>query len=94
MWVVLVIIGASSGGIYSVVLAELGERFSGADLVAGTAAMSTMWGLGALVGALLIGYVFGAFGPDSMPYTLGIVLALLLLAIIIRERWKRSHHVA
>ncbi len=67
MWVVLIVIGAGSGGIYSVALAELGERFTGSDLVAGTSSMSTMWGLGALVGALLIGWVFEVYGPDAWP---------------------------
>ena len=42
--------GATAAGIYTVALAELGERFSGHELVTGTASFSTMWGMGALAG--------------------------------------------
>ncbi|MEZ5773176.1 MAG: MFS transporter [Hyphomicrobiaceae bacterium] len=94
MWVVLVIIGATSVGIYTVALAELGERFQGADLVAGTAAMSTMWGGGALVGALLTGWVFEAFGPDAFPRALSIVLASFLVVMALRARAKRRRAMA
>jgi MFS family permease len=42
IWPVLVATGAASAGIYTLALAELGERFSGHELVAGTAAFSTV----------------------------------------------------
>ena len=91
MWVVLIIIGASSVGIYTVALSEVGDRFSGADLVAATSAMSTMWGLGALLGALMTGWVMAAFGPDAFPYTQTLVFLIFLSLMLVRERWKRSH---
>ena len=94
MWVVLIIIGTAPAGLYSVALAEIGERFSGPDLVAGTSALSTMWGLGALIGVLMTGQVFEVYGPDGMPYALALVFVLLLIAIFVRERWKRTHVVA
>ncbi len=80
-WVLLPIAGAASAGIYTVALAELGERFSGHELVTGTASFATVWGLGAILGALLAGWSIEVFGPDGLPYMLAIVFAIFLPAI-------------
>jgi MFS family permease len=89
LWVALLVLGASSVGIYTVALAELGERFVGPELVAGTSAMSTAWGTGALLGALIAGQAMDLYGPNGFPYSLAIVLAIFLVAIGLRERAKR-----
>ena len=70
IWPLLMIVGASSFGIYSVGLASLGERFKGPDLVAGTAAFSAMWGAGALLGSVVVGYAIQAQGPAGLPNSL------------------------
>jgi MFS family permease len=88
LWVLLLVIGATSVGIYTVALAELGERFAGRELVAGTAAMSTTWGTGALLGAVIAGQAMDRFGPDGFPYAMGLVFAVFLAAIVVRERSK------
>ena len=62
-------------------LAELSERFSGSELVAGTAAFSTTWGGGALVGALIGGWAMDRFGPDGLPYATAVVFAAFIVAI-------------
>jgi MFS family permease len=82
LWPVLTVMGATSAGIYTVALGELGERFSGHDLVAGTAAFSTMWGLGALVGSLLAGWSIAAFGPDGLPFTMAAVFLVFIIFVI------------
>ncbi|QIG46442.1 MFS transporter [Nordella sp. HKS 07] len=81
IWPVLVVTGAASAGIYTMALAELGERFSGNELVAGTAAFSTMWGAGALIGALIGGWAMDRFGPDGLPYATAVVFAGFILVI-------------
>lgn len=90
-WVILMIIGTSSSGMYTVALSEVGERFTGRDLVTGTAAIASMWGAGALVGALLTGWTMQAFGPDGFPYSVALLLALFVAVIAWRERWKTQH---
>jgi MFS family permease len=85
MWLMLVVAGACSAGIYTVALAELGDRFKGADLVAGSATFATMWGVGALAGSLLSGWSMNRFGPDGLPYSLALVFGALLVALIWRE---------
>jgi MFS family permease len=70
IWPLLLVTGAAGFGVYTVGLAELGDRFRGADLIAGTAAFSTIWGLGALTGAVLSGFAMDAFGPHGFPAVL------------------------
>jgi MFS family permease len=84
IWPVLVVTGAASAGIYTLALAELGERFTGHELVAGTAAFSTMWGGAALVGALLGGWAMERFGPDGLPYAIAVVFAGFIVMIALR----------
>jgi MFS family permease len=90
LWPVLVVTGAASAGIYIIALSELGDRFSGTELVAGTASFATMWGLGALLGALLAGWAFGGFGPDGLPYTLAVLFALFILIMAARQGMRRK----
>jgi MFS family permease len=84
IWPVLVVTGAASAGIYTLALAELGQRFTGHELVAGTAAFSTMWGGAALIGALIGGWAMERFGPDGLPYTIAVVFAGFIVMIAAR----------
>lgn len=90
MWAVLIIVGASSVGIYTIALAEIGDRFSGADLVAGTASFSAVWGLGALLGALIAGWAIEWSGPDAFPVAIAFVIVVFLVIAWLRERAKRT----
>lgn len=81
LWPVLTVMGATAAGIYTVALAELGERFSGHELVTGTAAFSTMWGFGALAGSLTAGWSIAAFGPDGLPFSMAAVFFVFILSI-------------
>ena len=82
LWPVLTVMGATSAGIYTVALGELGERFSGHELVTGTAAFSTMWGLGALAGSLVAGWAIAGFGPDGLPFTMAAVFLVFIAFVI------------
>lgn len=84
VWPLLVVTGAASAGIYTMALAELGERFSGHELVAGTTAFSTMWGGAALFGALLGGWAIDSFGPDGLPYAIAAVFLVFILTMAAR----------
>jgi MFS family permease len=75
VWPLVLVTGASGFGIYTVGLAELGDRFKGPDLIAGTSAFSTMWGLGALTGSVLCGIAMDKFGPHGFP---GVLCAIFV----------------
>ena len=83
LWPVLTVMGATAAGIYTVALAELGERFSGHELVTGTASFSTMWGLGALAGSLTAGWSIAGFGPDGLPFTMAAVFLVFIVSVIL-----------
>ncbi|MGH6907754.1 MAG: MFS transporter, partial [Aestuariivirga sp.] len=88
LWPILTVAGAASAGIYTVALSELGDRFSGHELVTGTACFSVTWGLGALLGALLAGWSIAAFGPDGLPYALAALFAAFFLGAFTNSRRK------
>ena len=83
--------GAAGFGIYTVGLAELGDRFSGADLVAGTASFSSAFGLGALTGAVLCGFAMDAFGSHGFPGSiLAVFLGYLVIQFVLRKRRRAA----
>jgi MFS family permease len=90
VWPLLLALGASGFGIYTVGLAQLGDRFTGPDLIAGTSAFSTVWGLGALTGSVACGMGMDTYGPGGFPEALLIIflmyLAVRLVTWAIRRR--------
>jgi MFS family permease len=82
-WPLVLVVFASAAGVYVICLAAMGDTFKGADLVAGSAAVAAMWGVGGLVGPPLAGAAIDAFGNSAMPYTLAILYTCLLIALII-----------
>lgn len=89
-WIVLLVTGTASAGIYTVALSELGERFTGTDLIAGTASFSTIWGAGAMLGALIAGWSFQQFGPDGLPYTVAVIFAVFIVAMVARRALRSA----
>jgi predicted branched-subunit amino acid permease len=76
-----------------VALAELGERFSGHELVTGTAAFSTMWGFGALAGSMLAGWSIAGFGPDGLPFSMAAVFLVFVVATFASMRTAEQRTV-
>ena len=81
MWPVLIICGAAGYGIYTVALADLGDRFEGQELIAGSSAFATMWGLGALCGSLIGGWAMAGFGANGLPASMAVVYAILAIGL-------------
>jgi MFS family permease len=96
-WLLLPVVGAASCGIYTVALAALGDRFSGHELVTGTASFSTTWGLGALLGSLVAGWAFATFGPDGLPLSMSLIfaafLSVLALTRLFHDKRQGAPHV-
>ena len=90
MWPVLIILGSAGFGVYTVALALLGERFNGDALIAGAAAFSTMWGLGAIVGPPAASSVIKLYGIESLPYFLAAVYAVYALAFSVRQMTRQD----
>ena len=87
MWPVLVIIGSTGYGVYTVALTSLGDRFSGQELINGSAAFAVIWGIGALFGSVSGGWAMSSFGPHGLPVYIAAVYLLLALGLGIRARY-------
>ncbi len=85
-WPLLVIIGTTGYGVYTVSLTSLGDRFKGLELVNGSAAFAIMWGFGALFGSVSGGWTMLGFGPHGLPVSLALIYFILVLALIWREQ--------
>ncbi|MET1079375.1 MAG: MFS transporter [Pseudomonas sp.] len=55
IWPLLVLFGASAGGLYTLSLILIGERFRDAALVRANAHIAVLWGVGCLLGPLATG---------------------------------------
>ena len=87
-WVAYAMVFAWGGlfvGIYTVMLAIVGARFSGTDLVGIYAVMGSAWGVGALVGPLGAGVAMHLSSAYGLPFAVGIACGLFALYALIRK---------
>ena len=85
-WPLLIIVGTTGYGVYTVSLTSLGDRFKGIELVNGSAAFAVMWGFGALFGSVSGGWAMLGFGPHGLPVSLSVIYFGLVMALVWRER--------
>jgi MFS family permease len=68
-------------GIYTMMLAIVGSRFSGSDLIGIYAGMGLFWGVGALIGPALAGVAMQATG-HGLPIFVALICGLFALAAV------------
>jgi hypothetical protein len=73
----LFIWGAIAFGTYTVAMIDLGDRFTGALLLAGNSAFGVMWGIGGIIGPAVAGVTMDLIGSEGLPLTLGALFAIL-----------------
>ena len=89
LWLVLLLLGASAGGLYTLGLIRVGGRFKGQDLVAANAAIGIVWGVGSLTGPIISNGLMNVLGSNGLLYGLvGLSVAFLLCS-----HWQKSHQV-
>ena len=88
-WPLLVIMGTTGYGVYTISLAALGQRFSGIELVNGSASFAIVWGLGAMIGSISGGWAMLGFGGDGLPISLATVYLLLALGVARKQIRKK-----
>lgn len=84
IWPLLVFIFCSAFGVYVVALAMIGDVFKGRDMVAASATVAAMWGIGGIVGPPIAGRMIDSFGINSFPITLSGFYAVLLLGLLLQ----------
>jgi MFS family permease len=81
IWPLIMVLMTCAFGVYVVALAAIGDIFKGSDLVAASAAVGAMWGVGGMLGPTIAGRSIDAFGIDAFPLVLAAFYLLLLLAM-------------
>lgn len=71
LYPLLAVLGATAGGIYTLSLIQIGQRYSGHDLVTANAASGMLWGFGSLIGPLM-GGAAAAGSANGLPLTLAV----------------------
>ena len=84
--ILLFVWGGVIGGLYSICLAMLSERFTGDDLVRANAAFSIMDAAGGMVGILGIGIAMELFDVDGLPYIIMFASLVYLSYAVTRYR--------
>jgi MFS family permease len=88
LWPWLVLFGASAGGIYTLGIIRLGDRFRGPDLVMANASVGLLWGVGSLLGPSVGGLTIDHFSPDGLMHALALLATLYLGALVWEARLK------
>ncbi|EKT52919.1 MFS transporter [Providencia burhodogranariea] len=77
IWILLFVLGATAGAIYTIALVQIGQYFRGNDLIIANAAAAMLWGIGNLSGPLLAG-IATSISPTGLPVLLILVAAVFL----------------
>ena len=85
IWPLVVLLTTSAFGVYVVALALIGDVFKGRDMVAASAAVAAMWGVGGIIGPPIAGRMIDAFGINAFPVTLAGFYCLLVLGLALNR---------
>jgi MFS family permease len=66
MWPALFLIGGAAGGLYTLAIVRIGDRFRGGALITANAFVGILWGIGGLLGPLLGGASMEALNPQGL----------------------------
>jgi MFS family permease len=81
LWPLLVLMGTTGYGVYTVSLVALGNRFKGIELINGSASFALVWGFGALIGSISGGMAMLASGLYGLPFSLALVYLILAFGV-------------
>lgn len=90
LWPMLILLGAAAGGVYTLAMIIVGQRFSGAELVTANAAFGTLWGIGVLLGPLIGGISMHLHDPDGLIYCWALAAGLFLILFGYRRRMAEA----
>ncbi|CAG7597541.1 MFS transporter [Candidatus Vallotia tarda] len=85
-WPVLILLGGAAGGVYTLSLAAVGERFSGPLLVTASSLISASWGVASCLGPIVTGALMRMISPDALIVVLFLSIILFICAHL-REQY-------
>lgn len=80
-WPLMVVFITAAFGVYVVALAVIGDVFTGKDIVAASAAVAAMWGVGGIIGPPIAGGLIDSYTIVVLPYILAAIYGALLLSL-------------
>lgn len=86
LWIGLFAWGALITGLYTVGLALLGARFSGASLASANAAFILLYAVGMLIGPSTMGFGLDIFGPNGIFHVAAGFLTIYAIITVLRLR--------
>ena len=89
LWTTISVWGGSMGGIFTVGITLLGQRFRDVELVSANAMFSVLFGVGGLFGPFLVGTAMSAIGPAGFPLSLLAVVAAYALFALFRQLTRK-----
>ena len=89
LWAVVSVWGGSMGGIFTVGITLLGERFRDVELVSANAVFSVLFGVGGLLGPFLTDIAMSAIGPAGFPLSLLAAVVVYALFALYRQFTRR-----
>ena len=89
LWTVVSLWGGAMGGIFTVGITLLGQRFRGIELVSANAVFSVLFGVGGLLGPFIVGTTMSAIGPVGFPASLLAAVGLYTLFAVYRQLTRR-----
>ncbi|WP_286784641.1 MULTISPECIES: MFS transporter [Pseudomonas] len=81
IWPLLVLFGAAAGGLFTLSLILIGERYRDDELVRANAHVAQLWGLGCLVGPLLTGAASQWLSGHALPLVMAAGAAVFVWLI-------------
>jgi MFS family permease len=91
LWILLVLLGGLTGGLYTLALSLLGDRFRGPDLTVANTAFVMTFQLGMIAGPPLVGAAMQLAGAGTFPLALvPPLVALTVMALVSRGGPQRS----
>jgi MFS family permease len=89
LWATVSVWGGAMGGVFTVGITLLGERFRDVELVSANAVFSVLFGVGGLLGPFLTGTAMGAIGPAGFPLSLLSAVVVYALFALYRQFTRR-----
>ncbi|HHG0472328.1 TPA: MFS transporter [Proteus mirabilis] len=83
IWPLLLVLGATAGAIYTIALVQIGQYFSGNDLMIANASAAMLWGIGNLSGPILAG-AMSEISSSALPFLLVVMTGLFLVSTMDR----------
>ncbi len=85
MWAALFLIGGTAGGLYTLAIVRIGDRFRGTALISANAFVGILWGVGGLLGPVLGSASMAALNPQGLMLFVAAGAVAFLLSLLKRR---------